>query len=98
MNLTSILGILGGAGFAFAGIPAAWQSYRQGHTFIPRLTSWPIFLGVVFLYSYLHLSHGFDPIIAAVYGVEGISWAIVLWYTHFPVDRKLQAFARSASK
>jgi len=87
MNTISILGILGGGCFAVAGIPSAVQAMKQGFTYIPKLTSWPIFMGVILLYCYLFLSHGFDPIIAAVYGVEGLSWLVVLFYTHFPKNR-----------
>lgn len=84
MTLVSMLGILGGFCFAVAGIPAAWRAVREGMTFVPALTSWPIFIGVLSLYFYLLLTYGFDPILACVYGVEGSAWAVVLKYTHFP--------------
>jgi hypothetical protein len=83
-TLTSLLGVLGGFCFAIAGIPSAYRAIKDGKTFVPALTSWPIFIGVVLLYLYLLLTYGFNPILACVYGVEGLSWAVVLKYTHFP--------------
>lgn len=88
MSAVSILGILGGFCFAVAGIPSAVQAVKDGKTYVPALTSWPIFLGVLSLYFYLLLLHGFDPILAWVYGIEGAAWAVVLKYTHFPVRRE----------
>jgi hypothetical protein len=84
MTIVSLLGILGGFCFAIAGIPSAIRAIKDGKTFVPALTSWPIFIGVILLYLYLLFTYGFNPILACVYGVEGVSWAVVLKYTHFP--------------
>ena len=87
MDITPLLGIIGGGCFAVAGIPSAVKAIKEGKTFVPALTSWPIFIGVLCLYFYLLLTYGWNPILAMVYGVEGLSWAIVLKYTHFPVNK-----------
>jgi hypothetical protein len=85
--MIEILGIAGGAAFAFAAVPAAVVTFRKGgSTGTPVSIAWAIFAGCILLYSYLTAKHGFDLILAAVYGVETASWSVILWFHYFPTS------------
>ena len=83
--MIEFLGIAGGAAFAFAAVPAAATTFRQGRTMgTPVSIAWAIFAGCILLYSYLTAKHGFDIILALVYGVETASWSVIIWFHYFP--------------
>lgn len=82
--MLELLGLLGGALFAFAAWPAAIDAIKCGRTHTPTSICWSIFVGCICLFSYLFLKHGFNPTLTAVYGVETAAWGILLYYRHFP--------------
>lgn len=82
--MTYILGLLGGACFAYCGVPTALATYRakksQG---TPVSIAWMISLGSVFMYSYLIRSYGFDLILTLNYAVELVSWGTIVYFHYF---------------
>ena len=84
--MIELLGILGGAAFAFAAVPAAWTTFRKGQPLgTPMSIAWAVFTGCILLYSYLTLKYGFDIILLLVYGIETLSWSVLIWYNYFPI-------------
>lgn len=85
----SIIGLIGGACFAWAAVPTAIKVLKLGHNpGVPKLMAWLIFSGTIFIYSYLFLKFflvsGVDKILTLNYSVEATSWGIILFYTYFP--------------
>ncbi len=80
-----IIGLVGTALFMVSGLPTAWRAWRCGRVYyIPRATSWCVFLGACLMLIYLFTSFGFDWIVLFDYSVTIASWALVLRYEHFP--------------
>jgi hypothetical protein len=80
-----IIGIIGGAAFAFAAVPAAITTIKAGKTIgTPITIAWAIFTGCILLYTYLTGSHGFDLIVTGTYGIETASWATIIWFHYWP--------------
>ena len=50
------------------------------HLGTPVSISGSITIGTIFMYLYLYLAHGFDPIITINYSIELISWVILLYF------------------
>ena len=85
MILLKLIGLLGGAGFAFAAVPTALKTWRAGKSQgTPVSIAWAIFVGCICLFTYLTAMHGLDWVLVAVYGVETTSWAVLLRYHYFP--------------
>lgn len=83
--LLSAIGLLGGACFAYCGVPAAWKTARAGRSIgTPVSVAWMIVAGGVLMYLYLTALHGFDPILTFNYAVEVGSWATVVKYHYWP--------------
>ena len=79
----SLFGLIGGAAFAFAAVPAAIRCIRTGEpSGAPASIAWAVFIGCICLYTYLTGLHGFDWLLTLVYGVETASWWVVLWYCY----------------
>ena len=63
------------------GVPAAYKTIRAGKSLgTPISIAWMIFLGSIFMYSYLTLTYGFDIIITLNYSIEAVSWGILVLY------------------
>lgn len=78
------LAIVGGACFAFCGVPTAWATFRKGRSVgTPASVAWAILLGAIVMYAYLYLSYGFNALLALNYAVEAGSWGIIVWYHYF---------------
>jgi hypothetical protein len=83
--MIKLLGLLGGICFAYCGVPAAYVTARAGRSIgTPISIAWMIFLGAVFMYSYLTASYGFDAILTVNYSIEALSWALIVFYHYFP--------------
>ena len=79
------LGLLGTVLFMVSGLPTAWRAWRAGRVYyIPRATTWCVFLGACLMLAYLWASFGFDWIVFLDYSVTIGSWAVVLRYEYFP--------------
>lgn len=79
--MIELLGLIGGACFAYAAVPSAIKTVRAGRSQgTPIDLAWMILAGTVFLYVYLYYRYGFDPILTANYGIEFISWLIIVVY------------------
>lgn len=79
------LGLLGGACFAYCGVPAAWATVKKGRSIgTPVSVAWMITLGSVLMYAYLFMSYGFNTVLAINYTVEFLSWATLVWYHYRP--------------
>jgi hypothetical protein len=85
LTVVSALAILGGACFAYCGVPAAIATVRAGKSVgTPISVAWAIFVGAIAMYGYLFLSYGFDLLIAINYVVEALSWGLIVSYHYFP--------------
>lgn len=83
-TLTYVLGLLGGACFAYCGVPTAVQTYRAGKSVgTPVSVAWMISLGSLFMYSYLFRSYGFDLVLTINYAVELASWGTIVRFHYF---------------
>jgi len=83
--ITKLLGVLGGFCFGYCGVPAAYQTFKAGKSVgTPVSIAWMIFLGAIFMYSYLFLNYGFDLILTINYLVEALSWGLIVYYHYFP--------------
>lgn len=87
--ILSILGLLGGVCFAWAGVPTAWRCFKLGNNpGVPVTMAWLIFSGTVLVYSYLVLKFfvhtELDAVLTVNYSVEAASWATILRYTYLP--------------
>jgi hypothetical protein len=85
MTLLQLLGLLGGALFAGAGIPAAvatWRARRSVGT--PISVAWLVIGGTLVMFAYLTASHGLDWVIAVNYAVELASWLVIAWFHYLP--------------
>lgn len=83
--MIKLLGLLGGACFAYCGVPAAWATCKVGRSVgTPISTAWMITVGGIAMYAYLLGSFGFDLILLVNYTVEVGSWGLVVWYHYFP--------------
>ncbi len=79
------VGLIGTALFMVSGLPTAWKAWRRGGVYyIPRATSWCVFLGAILMLVYLWTSFGFDWVVFLDYAVTIASWALVLRYEYFP--------------
>jgi len=79
--MLELLGLIGGAFFAYAAVPAAYNTIKAGKSIgVPIFLTWMIILGTIVLYSYLYLKYGFDWVLAINYSVELISWSILAFY------------------
>lgn len=77
------VGLIGGAFFAYAAVPAAYKTVRAGKSLgTPVDIALMILAGTVTLYAYLFFKYGFDPVLTFNYGVEAVSWAVIVYY-HF---------------
>lgn len=91
MNVAlSVLGLVGGACFAFAAVPTALIAARKKRNpGVPVSIAWSVFVGTLLVYSYLVLKFftvsGIDWILTFNYGVEAVSWGTILLYTYRPV-------------
>ena len=89
MTLLPVLGLLGGACFAFAAVPTAVIAIRTGkNPGVPLSLAWLVFSGTVLVYSYIWIkfftSSGIDWILSFNYCVEAASWATILTYSYLP--------------
>lgn len=87
--MIAILGLLGGACFAFAAVPSAVTAWRSGRNpDVPITLAWLVFSGTVLVYSYLILKFflvsGVDWILSFNSVVEAASWATILRYHYAP--------------
>lgn len=83
--MIELIGLLGGACFAYAAVPSALLVLKAGKNIgIPINMAWLIFGGTIFLYTYLFGKHGFDWIITLNYSVEALSWFTIIFYHYFP--------------
>ncbi len=81
MGWLEILGIMGGLCFGFAAVPAAYRTLRaRKHLGTPLSICMAIFFGCLLMWTYLFLSFGFDWVVTGTYGVETVSWAVLLYY------------------
>lgn len=89
--MTKFLGLLGSVCFGFCGIPASFATLKQGKSVgTPISIAWMIFLGSIFMYSYLYRSYGFDLLLALNYGIEVLSWGLIVYYHYFPRKQQLK--------
>lgn len=89
MTLLSLVGLLGGACFAFAAVPSAIAALRSGRNpGVPIGLAWLVFAGTVLAYSYLvgrfFVVSGVDWVLSWNYAVESLSWGIILRYHYLP--------------
>lgn len=83
--ITKILGLLGGFCFGYCGIPASYATIKAKKSIgTPISIAWMIFLGSIFMYSYLFRTYGFDLLLTFNYGIEALSWGIIVYYHYFP--------------
>jgi hypothetical protein len=83
--MLSLLGLLGGALFAWAAVPASIATVRAGKSIgVPVGLAWAITLGTVLMFAYLTLRNGLDWVLVVNYGVEFVSWAVILRYHYLP--------------
>ena len=83
--MIEIVGLIGGALFAYAAVPAAIQTIKVGKSIgTPILIAWAIFLGSIIMYAYLKTKYGFDWVLTINYTVETFSWLIIVCYHYFP--------------
>lgn len=87
--MIAILGLLGGACFAFAAVPSAFTALRLGRNpGVPITLAWLVFSGTVLVYSYLVLKFflisGVDWILSFNYIIEAVSWATIIRYHYVP--------------
>lgn len=84
MTLLQVLGLIGGAFFAYAAVPQAIKTVRAGkHLGTPIDIIVTIFIGTITMYSYLHATRGFDWVLAFNYTIEAVSWGVLLFYRLF---------------
>lgn len=77
----NLLGLLAGFLFAYAAVPQAIKTINQGRSLgTPLSIILSVFGGTILMYVYLLLLHGFNWVLALVYGVEALSWGILLFY------------------
>lgn len=87
--MMTLVGLLGGLCFAYCGVPAAWKTWRSGHSLgTPISIAWMIVTGSILMYAYLTVLHGFNPVLTVNYSVEAISWAVVIWFHYMPRSAK----------
>lgn len=85
MSIVEVFGIIGGFCFAYCGVPAAWATYKAGKSIgTPISVASMILVGAVTMYLYLLMSYGFNLLLAINYGVEAISWSVVVYFHFFP--------------
>ena len=85
MTPLDLVGLLGGACFAYCGVPAAYLTVRKGSSIgTPISVAWMITLGAITMYGYLLARYGFDWVLAVNYAVEFLSWATIVWYHYRP--------------
>ena len=85
MTTLDLLGLFGGACFAYCGVPAAFYMVRKGSSVgTPVSIAWMISVGAVAMYMYLLVKYGFDWVLAVNYSVEFVSWATIVWYHYKP--------------
>ena len=83
--MIALIGLLGGACFAYCGVPAAWATWRAGRSVgTPVSVAWMIATGGVLMYAYLTILHGFDGVLTLNYSVEVASWLVVVWFHYRP--------------
>lgn len=81
MDIVDALGFLGGACFAYAGVPSAVATVRAGRSIgVPSSLAWMIFLGTILIFLYIWIRHGFDWVLFINYSVEAVSWFVILFY------------------
>lgn len=83
------LGLVGGACFAFAAVPSAFNALRTGRNpGVPISLAWLVFSGTVLVYTYLvfrfFIVSGIDWVLSFNYWVEATSWATILRYHYKP--------------
>ena len=79
--MLKILGLLAGFLFACAAVPQAFLTLKnRKHLGTPSSIIFSVFGGTILMYLYLYLLHGFDWVLALVYGVETLSWGILLFF------------------
>jgi hypothetical protein len=87
--IINLLAILGGFCFAYCGCPAAYATYKAGKSVgTPISVAIMITAGSVFMYFYLLLTYGFNPLLTVNYIVETVSWGVITYYHYRP--RKTQ--------
>ena len=87
--MLELIGLLGGICFAYAGVPSAYLTVKAGKSIgVPINMAILIFMGTILLYCYLYLKFGFDWVLTLNYSVEAISWAVIIKYHYFPVNKK----------
>ena len=85
MNIIPLLGILGALAFCFAAIPTAFATVRAGRSIgTPLSVITAILFGNILMYAYLFLQYGFNPILTFSYGIELLSWGVLLKFHIFP--------------
>jgi hypothetical protein len=78
-NMIKLIGLLASFCFSFAAVPQAFKTLKlKKHLGTPFSIILSVFLGTIFMYSYLTLSYGWDLILFITYGIEFISWMILL--------------------
>lgn len=89
--ITKILGLLGGFCFGYCGCPAAYATVRSGKSVgTPISIAWMIFLGSIFMYSYLFRTYGFDWVLTFNYSIEAVSWGFIVYYHYFPRKQQIK--------
>jgi len=84
-----VVGLIGGACFAYCGVPAAISTVKKGSSIgTPVSVAWMIVIGSIIMYGYLLARYGFNGVLAVNYGVEFLSWATIVWYHYRPRERE----------
>ena len=82
--MLSLLGLIGGALFAFAALPAVIRTIKAGKSLgTPVDISLVICLGTVVQYLFLLLSYGFSTVLFCNYLAGFVCWVILLYYGVF---------------
>jgi len=81
-----LIGLIGGFCFAYCGVPTMLRTIKAGKSIgTPADVAWFIFLGGLFMYTYLYFKFGFDWILTINYIIEVGSWGTILGYHYKPV-------------
>lgn len=82
--MMTIVALVAGSLFAYAAVPTMFRTMRAGkHLGTPLDIIVAIFMGTILMYSYLFFRVGFDLVLAINYGVEALSWGVLLYYRLF---------------
>jgi len=79
--MLELVGLASGALFSYAAVPSAFRTIKHGHSLgTPLDLSLCVFSGIALMATYLFLKNGFDWVLALGYGVEMLSWFVLIAY------------------